>query len=137
MISKELLSEVLNLNMWKTDSLNISIDENKVYCNGIFLGDLGYQQSSDVVNIYELAHKCKEWAHKSEYYINSGQMDKNSLENALKWFATIFNPHKRIGEKQTLYGKEMLRTFYLDTEPEAIFKACQWILDNKDSNDNI
>ena len=122
MISKELLSEVLNLNMWKTDSLNISIDENKVYCNGIFLGDLGYQQSSYVVNIYELAHKCKKWAFNNGFGLTSGLLNYSKTKIAVLENIDLLMP------KISFTG---------NTEPEAIFNACQWILDNKDSNDNI
>ena len=121
MISKELLSEVLNLNMWKTDSLNISIDENKVYCNGIFLGDLGYQQSSDVINIYELAHKCKEWAYKQGYSLKSEYAEQSS-------YCGIYLKDDFSYE---IDGSIMR------TEPEAIFNACQWILDKRSKNDNI
>ncbi len=127
-ISKELLSEVLNLNMWKTDSLNISIDENKVYYNGIFLGDLGYQQSSDVVNIYELAHKCKEWAlSKNNLELISAITEEGAycqIDNIVP--STIRYDINQIDTScRTVFNSII---FDEDTEPEAIFKACDYII---------
>ena len=57
-----------------------------------------------------LSNKCKEWANITKnVYLSSGfnEMDK-------KWEAMM-----------------MQHTFPASTEPEAIFKACQWILDNR------
>lgn len=65
-----------------------------------------------IINIYELAHKCKEWAIKYIANIGSGY-DKDK-----EFYWCICNN----GEFQ----------FYADTELQAIFKACQWILDNKE-----
>ena len=71
----------------------------------------------EFINIYELAHKCKEWAYERDFYIYS-----------IFTFA---------GEGACYVTKDdeiqkRLATFAGDSEPEAIFKACQWILDNKD-----
>jgi hypothetical protein len=64
------------------------------------------------INIYELAHKCKEWAFKHH--------------NIILWSGlNTCHYHTPIIEK----------SFTKDTEAEAIFKACQWIqwiYDNKD-----
>ena len=66
----------------------------------------------DEFNIYELAHRCKEWAaYRHECFINIFQK-------------TSYNKYTA-----KLDGK----VFQSDTEPEAIFKACQWILDNKEA----
>ena len=82
MISKELLSEVLETKAW-----DIKISNNILIC---LIGD----GSEYRLNIHELAHKCKEWACTYKYLLESGS-----------------------------------------TEPEAIFKACQWILDQGLLND--
>lgn len=67
-----------------------------------------------VINIYELVHKCKEWA------FNQGRV----LHTYSR--PTVFNCVCKIN-----YGKEYeVNTFILDSEPEAVFKACQWIFDN-------
>lgn len=62
------------------------------------------------INIYELAYKCKEWANKQDY-------DNNC-------FVTILyeNITSRAIITEDGFG------FYANTEPEAIFKACEWIL---------
>lgn len=136
MISKELLSEVLGYrvaNFSHNGLTNGEIGKN-------FMLHINPKQREDrpsscviakeSINIYELAHKCKEWAHKKEYYVNSGQMDRHSGKNSNKWFATIFNPYGKIGEERSgsLYGREMTRTIFADTEVEAILKACEWVL---------
>lgn len=100
-ISKELLSEVLN----HTVILEIDIDfeDSKV---GYLLDNKNWY----FINIYELAHKCKEWAFKQGYsYLgNKGLINIYSKtetivaimdENVVNWF-----------------------DIYID------FKACEWIL---------
>lgn len=100
-ISKELLSEVLN----HTVILEIDIDfeDSKV---GYLLDNKNWY----FINIYELAHKCKEWAFKQGYsYLgNKGLINIYSKtetivaimdENVVNWFDV-----------------------YID------FKACEWVL---------
>lgn len=99
MISKELLSEVLKID----DIVHIQ----KEGINYLFISRAN--NPAVIINIYELAHKCKEWANITKgKYLSSGynEFDK-------KWEAMM-----------------MQYTFPADTEPEAIFKACKWILDN-------
>ena len=94
MITKELLSEVLGVYKIIEPYGNILVWE----------WDKSYSNNNCSINIYELAHKCKEWALQYDYTILSS-----------KGYATISG-----------------KVFYDKTEPEAIFKACQWILENKD-----
>lgn len=107
-ISKELLSVVLNCNVTEVGELHGSI--------------LGFSvDSADVgrINIYELAHKyCKEWADRT---IISG---RNDLLNDYN--------NKPFARAETLFHN---KTFHADTEPEAVFKACQWILENSADED--
>ncbi len=116
MISKELLSAVLNTEV-------TSVDE-------VFGNTLGFSiKGVDIgrINVYELANKCKEWAinYGKGYYVWTG-INHNS-----KWdvFVTKFNSFSKFEtvETQSIYnplgGKE--------TEPEAIFKACEWILEQE------
>jgi hypothetical protein len=64
------------------------------------------------INIHELAHKCKEWARdKYDCTISSSIYKEYS-----KCWAISFD-----------------ESFVAPTEPEAIFQACQWILDQKDN----
>lgn len=72
-------------------------------------------------NIYELAHKCKEWAIENDFCIISATFKEED---------GCFEDNRKQGVNYAwaeLYGTEKI--FRADTEPEAIFKACQWILD--------
>ena len=65
------------------------------------------------INIYELAHKCKEWAISKGYYLYSVIVNKEA-------YAYITYP-----------CNTSLRLFscHSYTEPEAIFKACEYIME--------
>lgn len=101
-ISKELLSEVIGCNI-TDDFQEIG---HIVYYNEI--SDTGIVCNETPLNIYHLAHKCKEWAWKYG-------SDINSFPTKTAWRALA----------------NEVEVFIADTEPAAIFKACQWILDNK------
>ena len=119
MISKELLNKVLNIEIvsYQMKQKNIlAYEYNKVSKNQ-WSGKTFCNRS---INIYELAHKCKEWALSKGYIINSGATTSND------WSSTIYKVIK-----ENPYIKELSHTWE-QSEPEAIFKACQWILD-KDS----
>ena len=110
MISKELLSAVLKT---KIDNCEI----NRIWCIYNYVEDeendkWGYSS----INIYELAHKVKEWAFRQGYYTSSGISFDINL-----WWA---NATPKIG------GATRLETFEADNEPEAIFQAGEWILKN-------
>ena len=99
--SKELLSEVLGI-----DKVFIIYqqDDILVYEVGGYYGDtVDY-----VINIYELAHKCKEWAYEKGYQLASYPSGKD-------WYVCR-DPYKEPYEGD-------------NTEPEAIFKACEWIME--------
>ena len=104
MISEELLSEVLGI---KKEVMSIAIRENNIIpCNqGIPI--------ATPINIYELAHRCKEWALKSGYQLHS------AMRNGA--FSICILIYEEDGSKQH---------FKSVTEPEAIFKACEWLLEN-------
>lgn len=113
MISKELLSEVLNKNI-----LSYEFD---------MYGNIDYKVINDYgsnINIYELAHKCKEWALEKNLTLFSGNINNqdNNYESEWSYDCQIFS------------HKEGIELFYIKslTEPDAIFKACQWILDSKE-----
>ena len=103
MISKELLSEVLqNYNIE-----HFEIDDNYLWIQV----DGGYLNKT--INIYELAHKCKEWAY-------------NTTGMAV-WSTVLLN-----GSKSEVFKTAyMEKDFYSATESVSIFKACEWILKNK------
>ena len=107
MISKELLSEVLSNKHIINNKNDLLIGEKEV----ILFSKMG---SYDInINIHELAHKCKEWAYESGVTnFLSGQSD--------------------YGRRCEFYWGFELSEFQANTEPEAIFKACEWVLENKE-----
>ena len=108
-ISKELLSEVLNLKVVSHSLLNKL--NNSFDINYMQLKDNPYTRSMPI-NIYEFAFKCKEWVNKQEYWANSGYDNK--------YYCML----RDMPDNQW---------FYADTEVEAIFKACEFILIKKES----
>ena len=111
MIDKELLSEVLDIpiievqqNLYKNRLYYKIDDESKPFNEGI-----------KHIPIFELAHKCKEWA-----FSTHNVMVSSSVSEATLGIATIKNDDAEIEYCEIA-----------DSEPQAIFKACQWILDNK------
>ena len=106
MISKELLSEVLQQNV-------ISVYEQKNQHRYTTSSTNGpWTSGSDVPlpNIYELAHRCKEWAHSRNFMIQS----------------YLYNTKARV---DLLKSCDIDEIFIEETEPEAIFKATSYILD--------
>ena len=122
MISKELLSEVLGLKKIESISTNLRQIQEGIYGHAKE-NEIAYLAKNQwyLLNIHELAHKCKEWALKNEFWL------KSSVNNI-----TEFCEDEAYCD--ILDFEHSLDDFYLggDTEPEAIFKACQWILENKD-----
>ena len=116
MISKELLSEVLEREVTDFEYW----DNNEYRCTAYFDG---FRQRF-FLNIYELAHKCKEWI------INKGYVLKLCyvLENDTRELCFI---------ETTLLRSNQYSSDYYDidskTEVEAVIKACEWILNSKDS----
>jgi len=71
------------------------------------------------INICELAHKCKEWARTNNYNLDSGVHGMNKE----LWFCFAeYSLPDNINETCK----------YEHTEPEAIFAACEWILEQGD-----
>ena len=58
---------------------------------------------------HSLGNKCKQWAFNRMFFLSSG-------------FDT---------DGAFCLDRMNSKSFIAETEPEAIFKACQWILDNK------
>ena len=109
MFSKELLSEVLGYTPYKISGIKP--------VGGIGERTLVLENEDGTVraywNIYELAHKCKEWAMTKECTLFSGWDYEVGVWNCL------------LGR----HDSQELPSYQADTEPEAIFKACQWILE--------
>ena len=105
--SKELLSEVLGIDVNEVKG----IEANTPIC-GCVHSDGWY----DEINIYELAHKCKEWA-KLKHFI-----DIDSHSGCARWGAEAVSHN---GKPSVFYEQ----VFIGRTEPEAIFKACEYIME--------
>ncbi len=106
-ISKELLGEVLELDIQsfyisETSNNNLTM---QVRC------PIKEELYSKSINIYELAHKCKEWALSKECELLSCIRDENT--SLCDIYSDVL---------------DCKFTHYANTEPEAIFKACEWIL---------
>lgn len=127
MISKELLSEVMGYPL----SRNINecgitrvIGLNESDSDGSLDLDFGYQglesSHSRYINVYQLSHKCKEWALLNGFEIYSKKTKYKGVAKIKKYI----NGSKR---------KNLICCKIANTEIKAIFDICQWILDNKDN----
>ena len=126
-ISKELLSEVLGI---------YTILMNPIIEPGNNIGYLVYGSQNTLeevrrnhkqINIYEFAFMCKEWAFNKGYIISSGLTPVLGV-NKDGW-AEVFS------SSTPLDGK--LHTFKQLSEPEAVFKACEWILKEINEMQNL
>ena len=105
MISKELLSEVLNE--------VCPIVEIKKFKNNNLL--IKYQnQYQKTINIYELAHMCKEWALKNGYKLHD-------------YAHSIVIVNLNMNIEYSVIDDNFNNVY----DVERFFKACEWILENK------
>ena len=115
MISKELLSAVYPIDETTETYVGIQESTGRVMWFG-----KEYNDCRSEIDIHRVAHKCKEWASINSYALESSvhmQPKRSSVAGCqIHW----------------RYETEDLPYFEAGSEPEAIFKACQWILD-KDS----
>ena len=111
MISKELLREVMGIHIAHCSECKADSD--------LFYTDT---DGGHYINIYELAHKCKEWAKLKELTLFSGVVENSDNEFDLEWSYDC----------QIFSHKEGIELFYIkcESEPEAIFKACEYILNS-------
>lgn len=114
MISKELLSAVLGREVKKV----IKVEQKDVI--GLltfkvlrFETPYGDMRS---ISIHELAHKCKEWAMSKGYVL-------------LTVGGMYYNCYVHYTTNKSEWGNRA-NECSASTEPEAIFKACEWVLEN-------
>jgi len=110
--SKELLSDVL-----ETEVLgNFKFQDNVLY----FECRIENLPTSRIigVNIYELAHRCKEWAMSEGYWMYSATHENESY------------CYVNLNGISTPTCRHIFDT-YGDTEPEAIFQASEWVRQQK------
>lgn len=118
-ISKELLSEVLDNEVpYQVKVHKIIIKNNSLnyFYNSKDSGG-GLFEANEYINIYELAHKCKEWAVIRQFYNVASLLDYTGYTCIIRQ------------DPMTFLNTEL--RFRAGTEPEAIFKACQYIMENK------
>jgi len=128
-ISKELLSEVLGITLiGDTDLVVEGVSRIRTYnrYNDSYVTagtSLFYERKSgcvrfpDTVNIYELTHKCKEWAKGLGYYLVGGCFDGSN------YFCSVYR------SKEGYEGIPIKVNEETDTtEVKAIIKTCEWIL---------
>ena len=111
MISKELLSKVLGYEVKEVLGM-LENSANKTILSYIF-EDASLNEGKRIINIYELAHKCKEWAYRRGFLIGS---------NCRQGITVIdINTHTVLNHFDV----------YIEDFTEFEIKACQWILENK------
>ena len=109
-ISRELASSVLGLNVVYTESC-----EHRDGIIGIWT-DINTKPIKEI-SIYEFAFKCKEWAFKNNYKIQSQINESNK-------------GHSHITKKNDVCWA---KGFFENTEVEVIIKSCEFILIKKES----
>ena len=107
MISRELISRVLNLNITLVDTKYSETTKRIRYVTS--------DNNDYYIDVYNLAHKCKVWADNNGYLLSS-------IINNGKAFSSV--SHKTYPHKNICWSNITEH----NTEPEAIFKACEWIL---------
>lgn len=113
MISKGLLSEVLG----------VRVDSFYPHVSSRMLGYLcNNEKFQEEINIYELAHKCKEKAREYGYSITTG----NRVDGTDRYDVLCIHKDEDIECMEAVFFNEIV-----DTEPTGCFMAMQWILDNK------
>jgi hypothetical protein len=115
-ISKELLSQVFETvkNVEYVECIG-----NNIFWSGLLYSGL---EGNGSINIHELAYRCKEWAYKKDFVIYSARYG-NEFGICFLYIDSenpnILNPCFRIKE---------------NTEYEAIFQACEYILKQLSNN---
>ena len=116
MISKKLLSKVFNE---KVLSYNV-INKTEIIVQ--------FVEHDEVINIHELAHKCKEWAYIKGYLLKGHLFEITVLE-MYEGFS-LASPLLTLDviSKDNKYYTEEEKRMFPQSEPEAIFEACDYIL---------
>ena len=105
--SKELLSAVLGVKVEYIRLIDIYDGRLDARANDLHIT---FEEYVENINIYEIAHKCKEWAWRNDRVLYSSYKGHCYISNL-----NANNPDNEIDH-------------YALTEHEAIFKACEWIL---------
>jgi len=107
-ISEQLLNKILGIK--EARNIKISIDDTILTCTYLHLDSGHLIKDAAAINIYELAYKCKAWAHK-----------KKSIS-----IKSFISGHVSIAD---ISGADILdKRFIANTEVEVIIEACEWII---------
>jgi len=108
-ISEQLLNKILGIK--EARNIKISIEDTILTCTYLHLDSGHLSKNTATMNIYELAYKCKTWAH-------------NKKNISIKSF---ISGHVSIAD---ISGADVLdKRFVANNEVEAIIEACEWILE--------
>ena len=108
-MTKELISEVLDLRVYTFNVMEDYLQYNHSYQNELY--------TDNDINIYEFAFKCKRWAEKKGWNIDTIHQDGGTLGRWLKC--------EPIGPNDP-YGDYV--EFIEADEVELIFTVCEWIV---------
>ena len=121
-ISKELLGEVYNFEV--KDFVQLGTDDTtyEVRFNGLKNGT-----NYNIINIYELVHKCKEWVNYYGFFLYPARAFECTF---VQYGCAIMKPEYHAGRFVGLFGIDRYdeRDYLASTEVEAVIKACEWIL---------
>ena len=118
MISKELLSIIMCA---KIERFRILNNIAHIY----YIND----EQEYFISVYELSYRCREWARNNDYEVSACKpivQDDEGKAVINYWYKAYI--HKF--ELGTYSGPEQILKFDINcsSEPEAIFRACEWIL---------
>ena len=109
MVSLELMRELIDFAEVSSRGTEINGEiyfDTKSYDDGIAFN------SNHKINIHELSNVCKKWA----------------IKKGFKLWSIVDDENSSICRVNCLEKTE----YYADTEPESVFKACEWIVNHKE-----
>lgn len=116
-VSKKLVEAIIGEDIYGT----IFVKDNVVQYTTLGTTEYAFDMlENHEINIYEFAFKCKEWA------VNLSP-NKHALSSYPRW-GDIRNYKKTNGFYYICQHLVSGAQFEAETEPEAIFKACEWLL---------
>jgi hypothetical protein len=116
MISKELLTILYPIDETSEVYVDLQKDTNRV----MYFGK-EYKDCRSAINIYEVANTCKEWAFKVGFELTSGIISEDNGNMIFE--CSIYNKNADTSDTYFITEFEALN------EPEAVFRACEYILE--------
>ena len=118
--SKELISKVLKVKVSDSKDFCLCLENSNIEYGKVEK----YGTNRENINIYELAHKCKKWAFKQGYELFSRIL---SNDNQRRGNCLVIRVESDPETVLTISNAE--------TEPEAIFKATSYIMEQLKQKD--